>query len=1094
MGESPASALAPPQVHASLDDAPSLEVRGLEEVADGDRLLVLAAAAYQVLAARHARIAAAPAYAVPSSRAHAARPLLLRVEQPPDEAVHLFLSRVASDFATAVRHAFYLDQKAEHLRAEVARDLEARGQMILMGGSSPSGDRSSGTAPRLWLSAEACTWRASIEVPAGCGSSPERIERLTRWLLHGMAWLARHPDAPLRNVSFLAPGEREQLRSRFAGPCRELPRGSLVDLLSYVARRYADRPAVRFGDSTLTHAELERRANQVAHLLVEAGLPASRRVGVLLPSSEALVPALLGILKCGSAYVPLDLEAPPLRRAALLRDVGVDLVLTTEPLAAVVAPQLPGVRLRAVEEATTRPSSPPGASVPGAAPAYVIFTSGTTGRPKGVEVTHRNLMNLCSWRAAAYELTEVDVTQSALPYYFDGFVSTLFPSLIAGACTVLAPDDRRRDVLHLREMLRQGVTNTALVPAIFEALFSICEVEDVPALRFVVVGGERLAPARLAAFRARFPAIELINEYGPTETTVTCMSNLELVAEEPSNIGRPIANTSIHVLDACLQPVPIDFPGELCVAGAGVSNGYIGQAVEGSGFIEHPDQPGQRSYRTGDLGLWRADGTVVLLGRVDNQLKIRGNRIELEEIEEAVTQHPDVFDAAVVPLTAHGRTTALCAFVVGRTRIDDRALGEHLAARLPLYMIPQQLIQIDELPITATGKKDRRALLDRVPGGAELEAPVDSTVAQAVRAAIASVLQLEGRIDERASFFQLGGDSIRGIMMQRILSRQLGTEIPILDILGAPTIRALIDVVARAARAAAGSRPKERFVRLRGGDLERSVFFVHDVSGEIAVYEALSAAMPERYTYWGIRAHDLVRLGPARLSIPQMARDYMQEMIARGKADTFSIAGWSMGGVLAFEIARQLERLGKGLSALVLMDPPDLPTGDGRIAFDVEAERAWIIHHMDSHPIRELARRATAGSVEELWEALAAGLEQMSFPEPALLAALPGDISTIISKYPQRGIRSILKHVNTVRSIVDAWERYGLQGIGVIGADLTFIRPSDSDAAPTRAWAGRTRGRFELSVVHGDHWSIFLKDNIAALAGAVGSALPRQPC
>ncbi|MEE1803372.1 amino acid adenylation domain-containing protein [Streptomyces sp. JV176] len=661
-----------------------------------------------------------------------------------------------------------------------------------------------------------------------------------------------HPDRPIGTLPVLGAAERRNLESAARGPRVAYPDDrTLHSLFEEQAARTPDRQAVRPGTATdgtpLTFGELDAAANQVAHALRASGVRPDDRVAVLLERGPLTLVAVLGVLKAGGAYVPVDPGHPPARIAYVLEDSGAKVVL--------VGPGSPGVggtdptgvtEVLRVGELLHGPATPPEPTATSRDLAYVIYTSGSTGRPKGVMVEHHSVVNRLAWMQRAYPIGADDVILHKTPISFDVSVWELFWWAVEGAAVAPAPVGAEKDPRALaRTVAERRVTVTHFVPSMLGPFLDLLEESpesraEVRSLRYVFCSGEALPPSRVDQFNRIFgagdgdrPAPKLVNLYGPTEATVdvswfACPADpAHPVARIP--IGRPIDNTELYVLGEHQdEPQPFGVPGELCVAGAGVARGYLGRPeLTREKFTAHPSAPGGRLYRTGDLARVLADGTIEYLGRIDGQVKIRGNRIELGEVEHHLATAPGVRGAVVTSVTS-ARGTQLVGYYVADEPAEDAALRAHLALNLPEFMIPAYLVRIDRVPLTPNGKADRRALpappTASGTSGKEAAAPRDGTEATLV--SVWSEVLGQENVGIHDDYYALGGDSLLTIRIQARAAR-LGVHFAPNDLVQHPTVAAL------AARCTTGPReqdadlapfaliPEESRARLlRAGDVE----------------------------------------------------------------------------------------------------------------------------------------------------------------------------------------------------------------------------------------------------------------------------------
>ncbi|MFS8096831.1 amino acid adenylation domain-containing protein [Lentzea alba] len=609
-----------------------------------------------------------------------------------------------------------------------------------------------------------------------------------------LAAAAADPDRPVGTLDVLEPAERSLVLREWNDTGREVPAGSVVSLFEEQVARTPDVVAVSCGDVVLTYDELNTRANQLAHHLIGLGAGPERYVALAMPRSADLVVALLGVLKSGAAYLPLDPDYPAERVDYMLDDASP--LLTLRELPPVAADTDPDV----VAATGHSLGSNPGVVVADDSPAYVIYTSGSTGRPKGVVIPRATLLNFLASMAETVPLAAHDRWIAVTTIAFDIAALEMFLPLLSGAAIVVADKDTVTDPAALVRLIADtGGTVLQATPSLWQALIA-AEPEGVRGLR-MLVGGEALPPALADSMRALSAGVT--NMYGPTETTIWSTTHpLEGRPGAPA-IGKPIWNTDVYVLDAALQPVPPGVPGELYIAGLGLARGYHRRpSLTAERFVANPFGPG-RMYRTGDLARWGADGELEYLGRVDFQVKVRGHRIELGEIEAVLTAHPAVRQAVVVV-----RDNALVGYVTG----GAAGLREHAAATLPEYMVPSVFVVLDAMPLTPNGKLDRKALPEPDWTAVRTVRAARNPVEELLCSLFAEVLDVPvvGVDDD---FFRLGGHSLLAI---RLISRTravFGAELKIRHLFETPTVAGLAAVLGSADEArpplVAGIRPPE---------------------------------------------------------------------------------------------------------------------------------------------------------------------------------------------------------------------------------------------------------------------------------------------
>jgi amino acid adenylation domain-containing protein len=588
-------------------------------------------------------------------------------------------------------------------------------------------------------------------------------------------------EAPVGTIEMLTSDERATLRDFNATTVERTHETVIAAFKAQVAER-PDTVAVACGDDTTSYAELDRHSDDLAARIMAVRNTDELRVVVYLPRSTDLMVAVLGVLKAGAAYVPIDRHYPRERVALLLEDSGAEIVVTSQALAS----QIPEGRAQVVTlPLAATPNLEPFAD-PAIRPdnaAYVIYTSGSTGRPKGVVVTHDNLANYILWAQQQYGGDR----PVSFPLYssvaFDLTVTSMFVPLVSGGTVVVYPDADVRD-LSIIDVFEDDVVD---VVKLTPSHLAVLEPDHLATkrIRALILGGEELkTDLARAAVEASGGGVTVFNEYGPTEATVGCMIHRyepETDTDVAVPIGTPAANTQIHVLDRNLEPVPPGVTGEIYVAGAGVSRGYLGAPdLTDAAFLPNPLMPGSRMYRTGDHARWRPDGVVEYLGRTDDQVKVRGYRIEPGEVEAALAAHPTVSGAAVAVREPHPGDLRLVGYYVAAADAAPNVtvLRDFLRERLPDYMVPQHMVRVDALPLTSNGKLDRNALPDTIGEVTRSHAPVEPrSDAERLVAKLSAELLGVDRVSMRDNFFDLGGHSVLAMQLIARIHAETGVRL-----------------------------------------------------------------------------------------------------------------------------------------------------------------------------------------------------------------------------------------------------------------------------------------------------------------------------
>ncbi|WP_165956545.1 non-ribosomal peptide synthetase [Kribbella antibiotica] len=594
-------------------------------------------------------------------------------------------------------------------------------------------------------------------------------ELLVRRLVSVLEAVVEDPLVPVGQIDVLAPAERQQVLVDWNNTDHEVPAATLPELFEAQVRRTPDAPALVADGATLTYNELNTRANQLAHHLTELGAGPERLVAIALPRSAELTIAILAVLKTGAAYLPIDADYPPERIAFVLADAR-PVAIVTGTATAIQAGSTAVVR---VDDAAVRSvlNSCPRQDLVGRAlpanPAYLIYTSGSTGAPKGVAVEHRAIVNRLAWMRAGYGLGPSDRVLQKTPFTFDISIWEIFWPLVEGAVLVVAAPGGHQDPAYLADLIqREQVTIAHFVPSMLRLFLRENGAANCPSLRQVFCSGEALTDDLRDQYYAVFDG-PLHNLYGPTEAAIE-VSATTCTPAAAVTIGSPVWNTQLYVLDEGLSPVPPGVAGELYIAGAQLARGYLARpGLTADRFIADPyGAPGVRMYRTGDVVRWNSSGEIEFLGRADDQVKVRGFRIELGEIEAALAAHPTVAEVAVVARADGAADRQLIGYVVpvAEQTVDSGELRAFVARALPEYMLPAALVVLDDLPLTANGKLDRKALpapdFGSQVSGRSPQTPTEELLCRL----FAEVLDLD-RVGADDNFFALGGDSILAIQL-----------------------------------------------------------------------------------------------------------------------------------------------------------------------------------------------------------------------------------------------------------------------------------------------------------------------------------------
>ncbi|WP_328838904.1 non-ribosomal peptide synthetase [Streptomyces europaeiscabiei] len=758
----------------------------------------------------------------------------------------------------------------------------------------------------------------------------ETVETLGARLVRILRQIATDPSVPVGRLDLLEPAERERL-TELSGTAADTPEVTVAGLVERQAARTPDAPAVECGDTTLSYAGLNAAANRLARELVAHGVGPESVVAVSLPRTAGLAVALLAVLKAGGAYLPIDPKYPSHRLEYILKEARPQLVLTDSGTLSVLPPTsvpklyVDELLLPADDTDLGRPVRPENL-------AYVMYTSGSTGSPKGVAITHANVVNGVLRLAGPVGMAPGRRMLAGTSVNFDVSVFELFTTLAHGGTVEIV-----RDVLALGE--RDGWQGSVIstVPSVFAEL--VDQLAGTTSVDTLVFAGEALTAGLLRRVREAFPGVRVVNAYGQTESFYATVSHVgEATGSAP--IGAPLANMRAYVLGPGLTSVPPGAVGELYVAG-NIGRGYRGRPdLTADRFVADPfGPPGSRMYRTGDLARWDADGQLEYAGRGDVQVKVRGFRVEPGEVEAALTAHPAVGRAAVVA-RPHGNDKRLVAYVVAApgTEPDTEDLSAHVARRLPEFMVPAAFVHLDRLPLAPNGKLDHRALPEPEFTGEAYRAPRTGRE-EALAALFADVLGLE-KVGIDDDFFALGGHSLLAARLVSRVRRELELALPMRAVFQAPTVAGLAAYGTRAVRE--NTDPFARVLTLKADGDREPLWFVHLTGGLAWPYLSFAGHLPADRPAYGIQspAWSSPANGDSALpnSLESLVTEYVGEILSIQSEGPYHLVGWSFGGAVVHAMAAEFQRRGHEVALLGLLDAAP----GGHFANDPELELAQV--------------------------------------------------------------------------------------------------------------------------------------------------------
>lgn len=619
----------------------------------------------------------------------------------------------------------------------------------------------------------------------------DTVERFAGHFKNILRYITENPDDKISSLDMMSEDEKELILKKFSSSGIGYDGGvTLHGLFEKQAASTPDGTAVVFGGEKMSYDTLNKKASALAEFLRGKGAGAGKIIGLYLDPSFEMIIGILGILKSGSAYLPINTSLPRERIEYMARDSKCGVIISTSGgidalsgIAEVVDAGNPRIYEISGWQAgyKCRPDEP----------AYVIYTSGTTGRPKGVMVSHGAISRTLSWRAEEYKFTARDRSLQLFSYSFDGFITSFFTPLISGAATVLLKKNMEKDPDEIKKkIIKEKITTFISVPVLYSAVLDCAGENELDCLKVVTLAGDKASPSLIEKSAQKAPRAELVNEYGPTESAVVATIHRGMTADTNTVIGKPAGDTEIYILNSAGRPQPVGVPGEICVSGGRLAIGYVGKPeLTKEKFTPNPFHAGEKMYHTGDIGRWLPDGNIEFAGRADFQVKIRGYRIETSEIEAEIQKYEAVKSAVVIDRADRQGNKYLCAYIVPARDFTVMNLRNFLAAFLPDYMIPARFVKLENIPLSANGKIDRKALPEP-EGSAEAEpgcVKPSGEIEGKIAAAWGKILGT-GDIGADLNFFEIGGDSMSVINLHAEIENIYPGAITVTDLFSYPTI------------------------------------------------------------------------------------------------------------------------------------------------------------------------------------------------------------------------------------------------------------------------------------------------------------------
>lgn len=884
-------------------------------------------------------------------------------------------------------------------------------------------------------------------------------KRLLQHIRKLLEVVTQNSDIQIADIPLLSKAAYRQQLIDWNDTARQVPEVSAIhQLIEQLALNHPDRQAVVFQEEILSYASLNERAKNLAAQLLERGARPNVPIGLYCERSVDMMVGILGILKAGAAYLPLDPDYPADRISFMLQDAGATLLVGQRHLLSQL-PQVSDLKVLPLREASTStPQKQP--ELPAVHPdqlAYIIYTSGSTGLPKGVPITHHNLLHSTAARFDFYEENpEAFLLLSS--FSFDSSVAGIFWTLCSGGTLVIPPKRIEQDMEALSGLIeKQRISHTLMLPSLYHLLLTHSEKEKLNSLKVVMVAGESCSPNVVQSHFQTLASAKLYNEYGPTEATVWCIAHrIRKTDQIQVPIGKPISNTQIYLLNKHFQPLPVGIAGELYISGAGLSQGYLNRPeLTAERFVDHPfsEEPGRKMYKTGDLARYTPDGTIEFLGRADQQIKIRGYRVEPDEIAAVLREDPKV-DEALVMVHRNANTPSasvkLVAYVKAVSALSPDQLRSFVQRRLPDYMVPAAIILLEEFPRLPNGKVNRKALPAPEENHFAREAvylPPATELEKQLASIWQEVLNLE-QVGINANFFDIGGDSILSIQIVA-KARKAGISLAANQLFEHQTIADL-------ARSIAANQmdPDTSLVPLKAQGNKPPLFCIHSGGAHVLFYKQLAEHMDADQPVYGLQPKGLAESKNYHTSIEEMAAHYIREIKKVQAVGPYRILGTCFSNALALEMGNQLRAAGEPIDYLFIIDSgPVHLFGDETRGKAATVRRFWdMLKRGDLHRIKSkiISRLSTENKQQERLDAV----------------------------NPDKDFREMIENMNA------AYTRYHWTPYP---GEIHFIRSSEFHNRPDKKyhlqqWRKLAGGGLKVYVVPGHHLTLFKEPEVQGLA------------
>jgi tyrocidine synthetase III len=915
----------------------------------------------------------------------------------------------------------------------------------------------------------------------------ETISRFIDYFRNAIREIINHREIRLKDIEIITKDEKQKLLFDFNNTAANYPKSRTIDeLLEEQAIKTPASIALIYKESNLDYQTLNYKSDQLAAYLRTKGVKENGVIALMLDRSLEMMIGLYGILKAGCAYLPIDPDYPPERINYMLENSEAKIIITQKELEEKLSNQhievidIKGEKIYKNQAANQKKHHSTNL-------AYLIYTSGSTGKPKGIMVEHKNVVNFITGVTAMINFEAGKKLLSLTTISFDIFVLETLLALSQGLSVVIGTSDEQSDPKEIATSVkRNNVELLQLTPSRLKMLLMSGESAAIfGQIKNLMIGGEAFPLDLLIALKSVYKG-RIFNMYGPTETTVWS-SIQELTNETEITLGKPIANTQFYILENNLMLCPTGVAGELCIGGDGITRGYWKlEGLTEEKFIQNPYIKGERIYKTGDLARRRYDGAIEFLGRLDHQVKIRGYRIELGEIEQHLNSFENIKESVVVAI-GESSNKLLCAYFVSDSEIKSSDLRVLLSKNLPDYMLPNYFVQIEKIPLTPNGKINRKALPSPEVAQDNVFIPPQNEVEILLTGIWSTVLNVSfDKISTHANFFEMGGHSLSVVIVIKRINEELSTTIPYIEFFKRPTISELAIYLQKRKVAIKGTNIKNMILLKESVNSDKHIFFVHAGSGEATAYSELCEKLENDFNYWGIKSDTLEGFAPVDFSILKIAEKYTKLILEIQPEGNYYLSGWCVGGTIAFEIAKNLERINKKVEFLGIINssPPNPKALKSINDFSIQSEINLISELLFNK--NNLPFKGT--SLNALWLETLEYLEEKSTKE-FIRTILPSNISSAIPLIQKQSTQMLIFYTNIVRSYIKARNKH-------IPKDKVITKPFyfSANSATYSNWAdwnNYSQNSVHYIEVHGDHFSILKNPDVSSLSKAFQLALKK---